>query len=135
MYKIVYCIIINHQNNHPLMTFFIPSCCVAETNPLAKKAYLDWEQKENRAATQETAYARQDALQQAQELGPRFVLHRLPQNFWVAQLLPQWGGWGWGSEITGCTDLFPIGDHIIFFRSHLPEQEIRENLDLSFLPF
>ncbi|MCB0630834.1 MAG: hypothetical protein KDD15_13905 [Lewinella sp.] len=112
--------------------------CVEEDHPLTKKAYLDWEHLEKRASALETAYARQESLQIAQELGPRFVLHRLPQHFWVAQICEpedQLQFYAFGTAVSGCSDLFPISDHILFFRSYLPEQEIRENIDLSFLPF
>lgn len=130
------------------MKSFTPTIKADQDSPTAKLAAQDWERREARAAREEAAETRQKNILQALELAPHFNLHRLPQNFWVAvltsrempkaegaQLPPPWGGSGWGSEITGCTDLYHISDHVLFFRSNLPEQEIRENIDLSFLPF
>jgi hypothetical protein len=144
-----------------LMKSFTPTIKIDQDSPTAKLAAQDWERREARAAREEAAETRQKNILQALELAPHFDLHRLPQNFWVAVILPSgemperqrgvpagempkaegaqlppwWGGPGWGSEITGCTDLYHISDHVLFFRSNLPEQEIRENIDLSFLPF
>ena len=105
---------------------------------IPRLAAQDWERREVRAAKMEAAEARQRSLRAAQERGPRFALHRLPQNFWVAQITEpeaQLQFYAFAKNITGCKDLYPIGDHILFFRSNLPEQELRENIDLSFLPF
>jgi hypothetical protein len=126
-----------------------------------KLAARDWERREAKAAQREAAETRQENLLQALDLAPPFELHRLPQNFWVAQLCSPLGEMSEGqrgcsreilaqkepmqnrvevtqsfaNEITGCTDLYHITDHILFFRSNLPESELRENIDLSFLPF
>ena len=102
-------------------------------------AAQDWEQREAKAVAMEAAELRQYKLQQALELGPRFDLYHLPQNFWLA-ILPlgetsQSYKESFPKKITGCKDLHHIEDHILFFRSNLPEQEIRENIDLSLLPF
>lgn len=122
------------------MTTFPPD----QDSRIARLAAQDWERREARAARLEAAEMRQRSLQQAQEIGPLFELHRLPQNFWVAEILTLdvdaddsriVFNTGFAETINGCTDLHPIGDHILFFRSNLPEQEIRENIDLSFLPF
>ena len=139
------------------MKSFTPTSKADQDSHIPKLATQDWERREARAAREEAAETRQKNILQALELAPHFNLHRLPQNFWVAQIIkpmklvsppmgempkaegaqlpPSWGGSGWGSEITGCTDLYHISDHVLFFRSNLPEQEIRENIDLSFLPF
>ncbi|PHN01890.1 hypothetical protein [Flavilitoribacter nigricans] len=165
------------------MKSFTPTFKADRDSNLPKLAAQDWEWREARAAQTEAAEARQKAILEALELAPRFDLHRLPQNFWVAILpfgemserqrgLPSGempkgqnglssgdihkgkailpagrrpqdrGGVPlqqsihiFSTEITGCTDLYHISNHVLFFRSNLPEQEIRENIDLSFLPF
>lgn len=150
MIKIVYCSIISNQLKRTLMTTFPPD----QDSRIPQLAAQDWERREARAAQLEAAEIRRQSLQRAQEIGPLFELYRLPQNFWVAVLpvgeMP--GGQrgsstpqanvdriifqsGFANAIEGCTDLHPIGDHLLFFRSNRSEQEIRENIDLSFLPF
>ena len=112
-------------------------------------AALDWERREVQATQREAAEKRQQQLLEAVELAPHVDLHRLPQNFWVAVILPSGemptqsepasGRVGepytFASEIDGCTDLHHITGQVLFFRSNLSEAELRDNIDLSFLPF
>lgn len=138
MNKTVYCSIINNQLKLNLMTTFPPD----QDSRIPQLAIQDWERREAVAAQMEAAESRRQFLEEAREIGPLFELYRLPQNFWVAKIKNEEANAdriifkdGFAETIEGCTDLFPIGDHILFFRSNLPEQEIRENIDLSFLPF
>ena len=114
---------------------------------IRKLAEKDWERREAEALAREAAEIRQQSILEALNLAPHFELHRLPLNFWVAQIIepagsssplgemPQAEGASFSQTITGCTDLHHITPQILFFRSNLPEQEIRENIDLSFSPF
>ncbi|PHN01271.1 hypothetical protein [Flavilitoribacter nigricans] len=138
------------------MKTFTPTTKADQDSRIPQLAAQDWERREARGAKEDAAETRQKAILEALELAPHFDLYRLPQNFWVA-VLPsgerstQNGAARVGqkgssprshkttstfpTEIAGCTDLYHISDHILFFRSNLPEPEIRENIDLSFLPF
>ena len=114
---------------------------VAEPQPpYLLQTLWDWEWKEQMFVAMEAAKEREELLQAAFVLAPKFKLFPLERNWWVARIdeplvqlfdspFPE------DKKVEGAKETHLLDPQTLIVRSDLPATRLLENIEMLFLPF